>query len=209
MASGLVRGETGSAVAAHIAQVAARLFAARGYDATSVRAIVEAAGVTKPTLYYHFGSKEGLAQALFTTPLNRLIEGVREALSGPGEPVARLEEMVEAHFAFAREDPDRARFVFALYFGPLGSGLAADLMQSSEAMTRLWAEAARNLAEAGLVAPERARACATALRGLIVIHTMDYLYRGSEQGPELGPELGRQIVGDLLLGFGKTRRDRE
>lgn len=205
MTSGLVRGETGSAVATHIARVAACLFASRGYDATSVRAIVEAAGVTKPTLYYHFGSKEGLAQALFTTPMVRLVEGMREALGGPGEPVAKLEEIVEAHFAFAREDPDRARFVFALYFGPLGSGLAADLLQSSEAMTRLWAEAARSLAEAGLVAPERARACATALRGLIVIHTMDYLYRGGE----LGPELGRRIVGDLLTGFGKAERNRQ
>ena len=42
----------------------------RGYDATPVRAIVEAAGVTKPTLYYHFGSKEGLAQALDPVPLD-------------------------------------------------------------------------------------------------------------------------------------------
>ena len=40
-----------------------------GFDATSVREIVEAAGVAKPTLYYYFGSKEGLAQALLTVPL--------------------------------------------------------------------------------------------------------------------------------------------
>ncbi len=44
-----------------ILRVAARLFATRGFEATSVREIVEAAGVTKPTLYYYFGSKEGLA----------------------------------------------------------------------------------------------------------------------------------------------------
>jgi hypothetical protein len=36
------------------------------------------------------------------------------------------------------------------------------------------------------------------VRGLIVIHTMDYLYRGGE----LGPELARRLVGDLLRGFG-------
>jgi AcrR family transcriptional regulator len=44
-------------MARHIARVAARLFAARGYDATPVRAIVEAAGVTKPTLYYHSAAR--------------------------------------------------------------------------------------------------------------------------------------------------------
>ncbi len=57
-----------STVARHIARTAARLFAERGYDATSVREIVEAAGVAKPTMYYYFRSKEGLAQALLTVP---------------------------------------------------------------------------------------------------------------------------------------------
>ena len=50
--------------AVHIARVAARLFATQGYDATSVREIVEGAGVAKPTLYYYYRSKEGLAKAL-------------------------------------------------------------------------------------------------------------------------------------------------
>src|SRR5215211_7966667 len=40
------------------------LFAARGYDAVGVQEIVEAAGVTKPTLYHYFGSKRGLLEAL-------------------------------------------------------------------------------------------------------------------------------------------------
>src|SRR3954470_18857643 len=86
--------------ARHIAHVAARLFAARGYDATPVRAIVEAAGVTKPTLYYHFGSKEGLAQALLIVPMARLEARLRGILERPGAPAARLAELVEAHFAF-------------------------------------------------------------------------------------------------------------
>ena len=115
-------------MARHIARVAARLFAAQGYDATSVREIVEAAGVTKPTLYYHFGSKEGLAQALVTVPLT---EPGRAAARDPGGPrrirSSALVRMLEAHFAFCRDDPDRSRFVYALFFGPLGTGLAAEL----------------------------------------------------------------------------------
>ena len=39
---------------------ALRLFTSKGFSATSVREIVESAGVTKPVLYYYFGSKEGL-----------------------------------------------------------------------------------------------------------------------------------------------------
>src|SRR4051794_10865716 len=86
--------------AGHIARAAARLFATRGYDATPVREIVEAAGVTKPTLHYHFGSKAGLAQALLTVPMTRLVEEGREVLGRLGGTVDALEALVEAHFAF-------------------------------------------------------------------------------------------------------------
>src|SRR5690348_9592515 len=96
-------------VARDIARVAARLFATQGYEATPVRTIVEAAGVTKPTLYYHFGSKEGLAQALLTMPMAVLADGMRSILDARLDPVEALVRIVEAHFAFCREDPDRAR----------------------------------------------------------------------------------------------------
>src|SRR4051794_10535818 len=93
------------AAAREIARVAARLFATQGYEATSVRAIVAAAGVTKPTLYYHFGSKEGLAQALLTMPMAVLAEAMRSILAEHGDPIDGLVRIVDAHFAFCREDP--------------------------------------------------------------------------------------------------------
>ena len=190
--------ETG-AVAHHIARVAARLFASRGYDATPVRAIVEASGVTKPTLYYHFKSKEGLAQALLTVPMTRLVARSREVLQESIDPIQRLERIIEADFAFCREDPDRARFVYALFFGPLGSSLSAELALFSETLTHLLSEAVRSAAESSLIDPHRSDEFTAALRGLIVIHTMDFLYRGSE----LGPALAHRLVADLLRGFGK------
>ncbi len=39
-------------------------FASRGYDAVGVQEIVDAAGVTKPTLYHYFGCKLGLLRAV-------------------------------------------------------------------------------------------------------------------------------------------------
>src|SRR5438309_7893893 len=112
----IAKSEAGS-MARHIARVAARLFATQGYDATPVRTIVEAAGVTKPTLYYHFRSKEGLAQALLTVPMTRLVETLRGILDAEHDPARALAGMLEAFFAFCREDADRARFVYALFFG--------------------------------------------------------------------------------------------
>jgi AcrR family transcriptional regulator len=39
---------------------ALKLFSAKGYEAVSVSELTEAAGITKPTLYYYFGCKEGV-----------------------------------------------------------------------------------------------------------------------------------------------------
>ena len=45
-------------------EMATKLFAEKGYAGTSVREIVDRAGVSKPVLYYYFKSKEGLFYAL-------------------------------------------------------------------------------------------------------------------------------------------------
>ncbi len=185
-------------VARHIARVAAKLFAERGYDATSVREIVETAGVAKPTLYYYFRSKEGLAQALLTLPLTGLVATLRQLVTGATDPIRCLEDIMEAQYAFCREDPDRARFIYALVFGPLGSEVAGDLEPFKAELTG-WTEAAvRRLAEAGIVARERVEACCSACRGLIVIATLDFLY-GEKP---LGQDLAKRQVNDLLRGLG-------
>jgi AcrR family transcriptional regulator len=191
-------------VARHIARAAARLFAERGYDATSVREIVEAAGVAKPTLYYYFRSKEGLAQALLTVPLTNLVAGLRRIVTTVEDPVRCLEQVIEAQYAFCRDDPDRGRFIYALLFGPLGSEIAGELEPFKESL-RSWTDAAvRRLAEVGCVPRNRVEACATACRGLIVISTLDYLY----QEKTLGRDLARNHVNDLLNGFGGNEKIR-
>lgn len=186
-----------SEVATRIARVAAQLFAAQGYDATSVRNIVEAAAVTKPTLYYYFQSKEGLAHALLTAPMTQLVAAMQAILERPLGAVEKLEQLIEAHFVFCRENPDRARFVYALFFGPLGRSLAAELTQYADAMRTIVDEGLRLLVTEGRVAAERIEACGSCVRGLITAHTMDYLYR---EAP-LDPDLPRRCVRDVLEGF--------
>jgi AcrR family transcriptional regulator len=191
-----------STVARHIARTAARLFAERGYDATSVREIVEAAGVAKPTLYYYFRSKEGLAQALLTVPLTNLVTELRRIVTTIEAPVRCLEQVIEAQYAFCRDDPDRGRFIYALLFGPLGAEIAGELEPVKDSL-RSWTDSAvRRLAEVGVVPRDRVEACATACRGLIVISTLDYLY----QEKTLGRDLARDQVHDLIHGFGGNEK---
>jgi len=201
-ATAAAKGEM-SQVARHIARVAARLFAERGYDATSVREIVEAAGVAKPTLYYYFRSKEGLASALLTVPLSNLVSTLRQIVTTVLEPVRCLEQVIDAQYAFCREDPDRGRFIYALMFGPLGTEVASELEPIRDSLVS-WTEAAvRRLAEATIVSRPRVDALSIACRGLIVISTLDFLYRDRA----LGGDLARQQVQDLLRGFREPDTD--
>ena len=58
------------------------LFTNRGYAATSVREIVEMAGVTKPALYYHFESKEGIYLAILEDLVKIADEGIAASRVG-------------------------------------------------------------------------------------------------------------------------------
>lgn len=70
-----------------ILNCALELFHARGYDAVGVQEIAETAGVTKPTLYYYFGNKRGLLEALLSRSMRSsagkfLTAGMRRSRSG-------------------------------------------------------------------------------------------------------------------------------
>ena len=64
-----------------IMEKALELFCARGYDAVGVQEIAEQSGITKPTLYYYFGSKKGLLETLLETEYAVLRQALESAIS--------------------------------------------------------------------------------------------------------------------------------
>ena len=110
--------EISSNIAEGILQAAVRLFARKGYEATSTREIVEAAGVTKPMIYYYFKNKEGLYEAVLTRFLSQFALRLRAVVDEPREPRDHLVEVVWAHLEYCREHRDFAKFFYAVFFGP-------------------------------------------------------------------------------------------
>lgn len=97
---------------------ALRLFTSRGYAATTVREIVEAAGVTKPVLYYYFTSKEGLYLEIMGG-ISRLFEQrVDELPVLQGSVRERMLHFFTGMFNGARENLEAVRLAFSIYFGP-------------------------------------------------------------------------------------------
>jgi outer membrane protein len=97
-----------------------RLFADRGYAGTSVQDVVEAAGVTKPVLYYYFESKGGLFQALVDQAVDERLRLMREAAPLDKPTVEALTDILAALTAFARRQPDLLRLSFAVAFAAPG-----------------------------------------------------------------------------------------
>ena len=116
--------------------VALTHFASKGYDGVQVREVAEEAGVSKPTLYYHFGSKEGLFRQLCLVA-HSVLEHRMEAVVAPVllETWADEAAVEEAAFRIARgyvnllmETPEFTGFVLRSIAVPSPDSGFRDLM---------------------------------------------------------------------------------
>ncbi len=104
----------------HLLLAALRSFAERGYAATSVQEIVDAARVSKPALYYYFRDKAGLFQALVDHAHDERFRLMKEAAER-GETIAeKLTEIVTAIFDFSVRNRELMRLAFATAFAAAG-----------------------------------------------------------------------------------------
>lgn len=78
--------------------VALRLFAERGYRATTMDDVAEAAGVTKPLVYQHFSSKRALYLELADSVAHELVAAIEEATSSAEGPRQQVERGFAAYF---------------------------------------------------------------------------------------------------------------
>jgi AcrR family transcriptional regulator len=119
--------EQDQSVRQRLLDAACELFTEKGYASTSVREIVERAGVTKPMLYYHFGNKEGIYLALVNESYQELGKMVRESLDFKGDVRQRLLRMTENVFDLFHANQREVRFIHSMYYGPSGGAPEADL----------------------------------------------------------------------------------
>lgn len=86
---------------------ARRLFATRGYDGTSIRAITADAGANLGAVTYHFGSKRALYDAVLARVVEPLGERIAGVLRTERAPLDRLAALVRVFFHQLRENPDQ------------------------------------------------------------------------------------------------------
>jgi TetR/AcrR family transcriptional regulator, cholesterol catabolism regulator len=77
-------------------ELAGDLFAEKGFRATTVREIADAAGILSGSLYHHFDSKESIADEILSSFLNEVLADYRAAAASAGSPRAVLEQIVRS-----------------------------------------------------------------------------------------------------------------
>jgi AcrR family transcriptional regulator len=92
---------------APIFAAALRLFRERGFHATSINDIGDAAGVAGTAIYSHFATKHELLAEAIREGARRIREGVKEALADQARPPeAALEALVRAYVRVVLENAD-------------------------------------------------------------------------------------------------------
>jgi len=86
--------------------VGARLFAGKGYAATTTRELSSALGVTNGTLYHHFSTKEALLLQICNESLDRITAAASVAVAGAGGGGRKVEALIRAHVLTMLGDQD-------------------------------------------------------------------------------------------------------
>jgi AcrR family transcriptional regulator len=174
------------------------LFSDRGYDATSVREICEAAGVTKPTLYHFYGSKEGVYRTLVEGTLDEYRRGVRAIVEEAGSVPERLKQIARGHFEYTRERPELVRFLLGLIHNPPGSAPVTDFHSLYDEVLSEYARLIQQGVEDGTLAPGAVVVRLLVFSGAIIEAIHGYLLAGR---PELTSELADTLVDTILRGW--------
>ncbi len=105
-------------VKTRLLRAAVQVFDRKGYAGASVREIADLAGVTKPALYYHFGSKEGVLLAILHEAQRQFADTVDRALARPGTARDRITALCEEVYGQFELNVPVVRVAHAVFLGP-------------------------------------------------------------------------------------------
>ncbi len=150
-------------------RAAKRLFASKGYAATTVRDVLREAGVTAPVLYYHFGNKEGVFLALAREAREKIDAAVEAALGRGATASERIRGYCRAIAAVRRDDADLVRIADSILSGPPEAAPRFDIRSAIAETVRRLETLVRQGIESGELRPCDARSVALALLGAVEI----------------------------------------
>src|ERR1700722_468338 len=178
--------------------VALAVFGESGYHDASMDSVAEAAGVTKPVLYQHFGSKREPYLELLEDVGTRLLDEVIDATKAATHPHEQVEAGFGAYFRFVAAHTNAFRLLF-------GGGFPADAEFAvvAERVEEAMAETIADLIDVD-IAPEHRRVLAHGVVGLAEGTSWYWVSQGLQLDPD---RLAGQVAGLAWAGLRGVRPD--
>jgi AcrR family transcriptional regulator len=183
-----------------VLDAALKLFLKSGYDGTSMQAVADEAGVTKPVVYACFDSKDQLFRALLAREEERIVGEIQGAFANAdlSDPETTLVEGFTGFLRAVGESPE----VYRLIFLGEGGGNAAvahrirrgreEQVRRLSALARRWLEADGNGKRSKAEVERMARVLGNTIAGIAEAGARLLLTEEDGWTPEtLGRELGR------------------
>ncbi|MGV8049426.1 MAG: TetR/AcrR family transcriptional regulator [Anaerolineaceae bacterium] len=180
-----------------ILETALQYFAAFGYETTAIQDICETSGITKPTLYYYFKSKQGLIQAILSENFQPFLTRLKDACEYHGDLTLNLENVMRVYFTFADENPTFYRLQFSMQYAPSKSESRQEVLSWTKRQQDLVQELFRNAERDHGNMQGRSEAYAVTLLGMI----NTYVLRALEHKQELTDELLYQARQQFMHGI--------
>lgn len=151
-----------------IVDAAAGVFARLGYDRARMADIIEASGLSKGSVYFHFDSKEALAVAVLEERHDRWTADIEQKLADAAPGELRIRRLLPAMLSLHQEDPD------AWVISRLTQSLAEveSTRDIAATMTRRWIDLVADLIREATERDEAAREDGTARADAVAMATV-------------------------------------
>lgn len=187
----------GNSRAGEILRESAKLFAANGYDGTSMQDIASAVGIKKASIYHFFADKAEIHSTIVVLSLTRLTELVQDRQRGLVRAADRVEAFARAH---AQHIAESAPFYFtaALGYNEIVDPSAKAKVQR---MRDGYEEALRGIIREGIQAGEF-RELDVKLAARAIISCLNWMARWwRPDGPDSAETIASDYVKLIIRGF--------
>ncbi|UFQ17188.1 MULTISPECIES: TetR/AcrR family transcriptional regulator [Streptomyces] len=143
----------GVETAERLLDAALQVYADAGEQGVTVGALTRASGVSLGSLYHHFGSVDGLMNALLLRWLERLLGELAAGVARSRTARGGVRALVQTYLTFVQEHPDASRLLHSSYADRVGMAHAKQLRDAQEARLSPLTEWVRRHVESGEIAP--------------------------------------------------------
>jgi TetR/AcrR family transcriptional regulator, cholesterol catabolism regulator len=182
---------------AQLLAIARRLFAQKGFDATSLRDIAEVASITKAALYYYFPNKDALYERVVIESMDLLLAEVTAAVERAPTPTTKIRAFLHASADSMEYKRDRWLAGSNAFWQAGSTGRRGLALKQRDAYEQLL----RSCIERGIAGGEL-RAVDAAMAGRLLLSGLNQMARWHRPGGALhAREVIDQYLDMVLLGL--------